>query len=147
VTKTPKQAQEHEAERLLGQQRLRRPLSPHLSIYRWQITSVPSSLMRITGIAMSGAFYVFGILYLFSPWLGLNLSSSTIAASFGALPIAVQVPIKFTLAWFLTFHAFNGLRYLSWDMAMGISNKQVARTGWILVIASTASALALAVYV
>jgi succinate dehydrogenase (ubiquinone) cytochrome b560 subunit len=122
-------------------------LSPHLGIYKWQITSVLSTLMRITGSVMSGSFYVSGTLYLASPWLGPDLSSASIAASFGALPFADKVLLKFTLAWPLAFHAFNGLRLFSWDMAMGISNKQVARTGWAVMIASTASAFTLATLV
>ena len=36
-----------------------RPLSPHLQIYRWQLTSVLSILHRATGIALAvGALYL-----------------------------------------------------------------------------------------
>lgn len=92
------QHQQREAENLLAQQRLRRPLSPHLTIYKWEITSVLSSLMRITGVALSASLYLFGAFYLASPHLGLDLSSSAIAAAFGNLPAAVRYPIKFMVS-------------------------------------------------
>ncbi|KAI7082412.1 hypothetical protein KC356_g8387 [Hortaea werneckii] len=141
------QQQQQQAESLLAQQRLRRPLSPHLTIYKWEITSVLSSLMRITGVTLSASLYIFGASYLASPYLGLDLSSSAIAAAFGNLPAAVRYPIKFMVSWLLTFHSFNALRYLSWDMTIGINNKQIARTGWTMAIASVAAAFGLTAFV
>jgi succinate dehydrogenase (ubiquinone) cytochrome b560 subunit len=130
--------------RILVKQRLNRPLSPHLGIYKWQITSVNSALTRITGLVCAGAFYIFGIAYLTAPLFSWHMDSMSLAAAFGALPIAAKVVTKFALAWPLAFHSFNGLRYLTWDTARLMTNKQVIRTGWMAVGISTASALALA---
>jgi succinate dehydrogenase (ubiquinone) cytochrome b560 subunit len=132
---------------LLVQQRLRRPLSPHLSIYRTQITSTLSVLMRITGLAMSGSFCLYPLLYLVSPFLGIDLSIISLATSFGSLPALIKIPIKLAMAWTFTFHGFNSLRFLTWDMARGITNKRVAQTGWGVVAVSFASAVALATLV
>lgn len=96
---------------------------------------------------MSGCFYLFGTLYLTAPYLGLDMSSATLAAAFGAWPVAVQMLTKFTLAWPLLFHSFNGLRYLSWDMTIGVNNRTVARTGWTAVVASLLATLGLVVFV
>lgn len=132
---------------LLVQQRLRRPLSPHLSIYRPQITSTLSVLMRITGLAMSGTFCLYPLLYLASPFLGIDVSVASLVTTFGSWPACVKVPLKVAVAWTFTFHSFNSLRFLSWDMARGITNKRVAQTGWAVVVASFASALALVILV
>ncbi|KAM0713679.1 hypothetical protein Q7P37_010641 [Cladosporium fusiforme] len=126
----------------LTQQRLRRPLSPHLTIYRPQITSVLSVLMRNTGLLMSGTFCLFPLLHLASPDL---FSASALAASFGGLSPFVKVPIKTAAAWIFTFHALNSLRVVTWGFAKGVTNKRVAQTGWVVVGASFVSALALAV--
>ena len=128
---------------LLAQQRLRRPLSPHLSIYRPQITSTLSVLMRITGLVMSGTFCLYPILYLTAPLIGIDVSVTSLVTNFGSLPILVKMPLKLAVAWTFTFHGFNSLRFLTWDMARGITNKRVAQTGWAVVVASFASALAL----
>ena len=128
---------------LLAQQRLRRPLSPHLSIYRPQITSTLSVLMRITGLAMSGTFCLYPLLYLASPSLGIDVSVASLVSTVGSWPAFVKLPLKLAVAWTFTFHGFNSLRFLTWDMARGITNKQVAETGWAVVGVSFASALAL----
>ena len=132
---------------ILVQQRLRRPLSPHLSIYRPQITSTLSVLMRITGLAMSGAFCLYPLIYLASPSLGIDASIASLVANVGSWPAFVKLPLKLTVAWTFTFHGFNSLRFLTWDMARSITNKRVAQTGWAVVVASFASALALATLV
>jgi len=69
------------------------------------------------------------------------------AAAFGSLPVAAKVLAKFTLAMPFTFHSFNGIRHLVWDLGKEFSNKAVIRTGWTVVGISTLSALALALFV
>lgn len=129
----------HNTTSLLAQQRLRRPLSPHLTIYRPQITSVLSVLMRNTGLLMSGAFCLFPLLH-----LTFDISTASLAASFGSLSLFVKVPLKTALAWIFTFHAFNSLRVVAWGFAKGITNKRVWLSGWGVVGVSFVSALALA---
>lgn len=130
--------------KILAQQRLNRPVSPHLSIYRPQITWIGSSLHRITGIALSGGLYIFASAYLVSPLLGWHLESASLAAAFGSLPLLAKVGLKGTLAMPFTYHCWNGLRHLMWDTGRGFTNQQVIKTGWTMVGLSVASALALA---
>jgi succinate dehydrogenase (ubiquinone) cytochrome b560 subunit len=99
--------------------------------------------MRITGLAMSGTFCFYPLLYLASPLLGIDVSVASLVAGFGSFPPFVKVPLKLAVAWTFTFHSLNSLRFLTWDMARGITNKRVAQTGWTVVAASFASALAL----
>jgi succinate dehydrogenase (ubiquinone) cytochrome b560 subunit len=132
------------AYQILERQRLNRPVSPHLSIYQPQITWYPSILNRITGAVLSGGLYVFGAAYLVAPLFGWHLESATLAAAFGSLGVFTKSVIKTAVAWPFAFHCINGIRHLMWDLGMGITNKQVAQTGWALVGASVLGAVGLA---
>nr|AEP22597.1 mitochondrial succinate dehydrogenase subunit C [Zymoseptoria tritici] len=137
-------SESHAGNEILAKQRLNRPVAPHLAIYKPQITWYLSALNRVTGVAASGAFYAFGLLYLAAPSLGWHLESAALAASFGAWPVLLQVLTKTILALPVTFHSLNGVRHLVWDTASMITNKQVQTTGWTVVGLSVASALGLA---
>src|ERR1700710_1981457 len=126
---------------ILVAQRKNRPTSPNLTIYRPQIPWILSGLHRATGCLLSRGFYVFGAAYLFAPVLGWHIDSVSMAAAFGAWPLALKVLAKFTVAMPFTFHSFNGLRHLTWDMGKEFANKSVIRTGWVCVGVSVTSAL------
>ncbi|KAF1991135.1 succinate dehydrogenase, partial [Aulographum hederae CBS 113979] len=132
---------------ILAKQRLSRPVAPHLTIYQPQIPWLMSGLNRITGVALSGGLYIFGIAYLVSPLMGWHLESMSLAAAFGAWPVAAKVATKLTVALPFTYHCLNALRHLSWDFGMFFKNKQVVQTGWAVAGASVLSALALALFV
>ncbi|TPX23989.1 hypothetical protein DIZ76_013332 [Coccidioides immitis] len=129
---------------ILAQQRLNRPVSPHLTIYRPQISWYLSALNRITGSVLSGGLYVFATAYLVAPAIGWHLESASLAAAFGALPLAAKFAIKLGVAMPFTFHCMNGVRHLIWDLGKKLSNKEVIATGWTVVGLSMASAFALA---
>jgi succinate dehydrogenase (ubiquinone) cytochrome b560 subunit len=135
---------DHARNEILAKQRLNRPVSPHLAIYKPQITWYLSALNRVTGVATSGVFYLFGIAYLAAPTLGWHLESAAIAASFGAWPVLLQVLTKTVVALPFTFHCLNGVRHLIWDTAKMITNKKVNQSGWTVVGLSVASAIGLA---
>ena len=100
-------------------------------------------LNRITGVMLSGTFYVFGIAYLVAPTFGWHLESASLAASFAALPIAAKVLLKATYALPFTFHSFNGIRHLVWDTGSMFTNKQVQISGWATVGISVVTAIGL----
>ncbi|OAP61655.1 succinate dehydrogenase, cytochrome b556 subunit [Fonsecaea erecta] len=128
---------------ILANQRLHRPVSPHLAIYRPQITWYLSALNRITGASLSGAIYVFGAAYLVAPLFGWHLESASLAASFAAMPVILKVGIKALIAFPFTFHGLNGIRHLVWDTGAAFTNQQVIWTGWTVVGLSVVSALGL----
>jgi len=110
---------------------VRRPLSPHLQVYKPQITTVLSILHRISGVALS-----VGTLVLVW-WL--------VAAAMGAAPYAtVQWFLGSILGWLvlfgwtvaLWFHFCSGLRHLAWDMGRGFEKDEYVRSGWAVVIAT-----------
>jgi succinate dehydrogenase (ubiquinone) cytochrome b560 subunit len=128
---------------ILAQQRLHRPIAPHLSIYQPQIPWVLSSLTRITGVMLSGSLYLYTMAYLAAPTLGWHLESQSVAAAFAAWPVLAQGLTKAFFAFPFTFHFFNGLRHLVWDTGRQFKNPQVIRTGWAVVGLTTVSSLAL----
>ena len=110
-----------------------RPLSPHLQIYRWQITSVLSILHRGSGIALAAATPLY-VLWLVSVALG-DASFALVRAGFASWPgQAVLVACSFAG----TYHLFNGLRHLLWDMGVGFSPSFVARSGVMIAYGSLA---------
>jgi succinate dehydrogenase (ubiquinone) cytochrome b560 subunit len=136
---TPSTAQE-----LLVSQRKNRPVAPHLSIYRPQITWYGSALNRITGSLLSGGLYVFATAYLVAPLFGWHLESQSIAAAFATWPIAAKVATKYLVSLPFTYHCWNGVRHMVWDMGKELLNKQVVRTGWAVVGLTVVSSTILA---
>lgn len=130
--------------KFLAQQRLNRPVSPHLTIYKPQITWIGSATNRITGVALSGGLYLFATAYLASPLFGWHLESASLAAAFGSLPLFAKATCKGLVAFPFAYHSLNGLRHLMWDAGRGFTNQQVIKTGWTVVGLSVASALFLA---
>ncbi|KAL4787943.1 hypothetical protein BJX76DRAFT_353740 [Aspergillus varians] len=131
---------------ILAKQRLNRPVSPHLSIYRTQITWIVSIATRITGISLSGGLYLYAAGYLSSPVTGWDIGSESLVSAFGSLPPVAKFTLKFSVALPFTFHSFNGIRHLVWDTGRGMANTQVARSGWTVVGASTVVAVLLALW-
>ena len=109
------------------------PLSPHLQIYRWHISSLLSITHRISGVINLLAL----ILIFF--WL--------IALSFGESNYELFLLIinsffgKFILigfTWSMSFHLLSGIRHLAWDLGYGFEIKTANISGIIVVISSLA---------
>ena len=108
-----------------------RPLSPHLQVYRWQLTSVLSILHRATGIALS-----VGALYL-AIWVIYAAGSSRGYAVFQEFNGSIVGRILLGGWLFSTFyHLCNGIRHLFWDAGYGFELKDAYRSGWIVVAVS-----------
>ena len=108
-----------------------RPLSPHLMIYKPQLTSIMSITHRATGAALSAGslLVVWWIVALASGAEYYSFVQSIIASWFGQL-----VLFGFTLAIF--YHLSNGIRHLFWDFGYNLTIEGVHRTGY-MVLAST----------
>lgn len=130
-----------ESRTILEKQRLRRPVSPHATIYRPQITSVLSISSRIAGCTISGGLYAFFVAYAAAPFLGWDLSSESVAATVAAWPALLTASAKGLIGFTFFFHSFNGaLRHLVWDTGRGMTNIAVIRSGWAVVGLSACSA-------
>jgi succinate dehydrogenase / fumarate reductase cytochrome b subunit len=111
------------------EQKLKRPLSPHLQIYKPQITSVLSITHRLTGCFLSLApVALVGWLYALSQGPESFSCIQTFFASFWGRLL--------TWAWCVSFfyHFSNGIRHLVWDAGAGYDIPSVNRSGWSVVI-------------
>jgi succinate dehydrogenase / fumarate reductase cytochrome b subunit len=110
-----------------------RPLSPHLQIYKWQLTSVMSILHRATGIALAvGALYLaLWVMCAMSPRAYLHFQSFN-ASIVGRLVLGGWLFSAF-------YHLCNGIRHLFWDAGYGFELKDAYRSGWIVVGVSLAA--------
>jgi succinate dehydrogenase / fumarate reductase cytochrome b subunit len=108
-----------------------RPLSPHLQIYRPQLTSVLSITHRATGIAL-----VLGTLVLVY-WL---LAAASGAEAYGsAQQLLGSWPGRILLLGFsfaLFFHLCNGIRHLFWDAGYGFEKQTARKSSWFVLAAT-----------
>ena len=139
---------ETDAQSLLAAQRQRRPVAPHLQVYDYSQTWFGGSAWtRITGSIFSGGLYVYATAYLAAPLLGFHLESASLAAAFGALPVAAKATLKLLAAWPFVFHCVNGVRHLVWDLAKGFTRPAVQKGGYAIFAGTTAIALGLVAFV
>jgi succinate dehydrogenase / fumarate reductase cytochrome b subunit len=113
-----------------------RPLSPHLSIWRWHVTMATSIFHRATGFAL----YVGAA--------GLALWVMALAAgpeAYQPLADAIAHPLGQLALYLVTvalaYHLANGIRHLAWDVGAGYGAKTVEATGWLVIIASLVAPL------
>ena len=108
----------------------RRPTSPHLSIYKKQISSVLSILHRMTGI---GLFIGFAII---AWWMIVWVFSKFDPKVFGLMNNLIVRLGLYVSSWALLYHLCNGIRHLFWDMGYGYSIPAMNKSGWGVVIVS-----------
>jgi succinate dehydrogenase / fumarate reductase cytochrome b subunit len=104
-----------------------RPLSPHLQVYRPQLTSVMSITHRATGAALASGTV---ILCLWLLALAAGESWYGLAVSAVVHPVGQIVLFGYSLA--LVYHALNGVRHLAWDRGIGLTIPAVYRGGYIV---------------
>lgn len=119
-----------------------RPLSPHLQIYRWQITMWLSSLHRITGLLLSLGAVALAV------WLIATATSRAVYAEAAAIAGAGWFKIPLVVWTFcLFYHLANGIRHLAWDAGMGFERSRIRQTGWLVIVAAVAATAAFAAFV
>ena len=108
-----------------------RPLSPHLQVYKPQITSVLSILHRITGVGLAAGALV--LVY----WLNAAaFGSDSFEHAQGLLATWIGRCLLLGWTWALFYHLCNGIRHLYWDSGRGLELQQVHKTGWLVIVAS-----------
>jgi succinate dehydrogenase cytochrome b subunit len=110
-----------------------RPLSPHLQVYKPQLTSLLSILHRITGVGLAvGALLL--VWWLVAAAAGPD-AFATVQAVNGSW-IGRLLLFGWTFALF--YHLCNGIRHMFWDIGMGFDMSSVQRSGWMVVLGSGA---------
>ena len=107
------------------------PISPHLQIYRWNISSLLSITHRIVGVAnLLALFLIFLWLLTFSfGESNYELFLLVINSFFGKF-------ILIGFSWSMSFHIISGLRHLAWDMGYGFEIKTANISGIIVIVSS-----------
>ena len=104
-----------------------RPLSPHLQVYRPQLTSVMSIMHRTSGVVLATGSLLVAL------WLVALAAGTTV---FSPVADAIQHPLGqlvvlgYSLA--LVYHGLNGIRHLMWDLRIGLEIKQVYQSGYLV---------------
>jgi len=107
------------------------PLSPHLQIYRWQISSLLSIAHRISGIInlLALVLIFFWLMLLSFGESNYELFLLIINSFFGKF-----ILIGFT--WSMSFHLLSGARHLAWDLGYGFEIKTANISGIVVIISS-----------
>tara|TARA_B100000949_G_C14050842_1_gene353506 strand:- start:139 stop:540 length:402 start_codon:yes stop_codon:yes gene_type:complete len=118
-----------------------RPISPHLQIYKPQITSILSISHRFTGIILYLSTFLITF-YL----LTLALATSTLAISdiFQEIYKFIMIfsyskfgnLILFLITLSFIYHFLNGIRHLIWDFGFGFKIINVYFTGFLIIFLS-----------
>ncbi len=115
-----------------------RPLSPHLTIYRFAYTMALSILHRITGVALAVGLLVLVL------WLGALAGGADTYATFRQFAGSWMFQLLLAL-WLVAFvyHFANGIRHLFWDAGMGLERAQARRSAAIVLVGVAVFSLAL----
>jgi succinate dehydrogenase / fumarate reductase cytochrome b subunit len=108
-----------------------RPVSPHLQIYKLQLTSVLSIVHRFTGLGLAAGAAVL-VAWLIAAAHGaaaFDAAQSIAGAWYGRL-------LLFLWAFALFYHLCNGIRHLAWDAGLGFDLKTTYLSGWTAVVAA-----------
>lgn len=109
----------------------KRPLSPHLTIYRPQLTSIVSILNRLTGISLLLAAFL--IVW----WLLAAATSPEAYALANGLLTSMPGDLVMALSlWALWYHYLGGLRHLYFDAGKGLEMATAEKLGWAVIVGS-----------
>ena len=107
------------------------PLSPHLQVYKWQLSSLLSITHRMTSIINLMGMMFFA-LWIFMLFLGediynyFQIFSATVIGKF----------IFVGITWSFSYHLLNGIRHLFWDMGYGYEIKTANLSGTLVLLSS-----------
>jgi succinate dehydrogenase / fumarate reductase cytochrome b subunit len=113
-----------------------RPMSPHLSVWRWHVTMATSIFHRVSGIALYvGALVLAG-------WVAALAGGADRYGGYMRLlgsPLGLLVLFGLTVAFL--YHLANGIRHLVWDGGKGFELKTADMTGWAVIVFGVVAAV------
>ena len=119
----------------------KRPLSPHLQIYKPQLTSVMSISHRFTGVILSMLLllipFFFFVLALGGEYFNILVS---------VLDHFLVKLILYGVIFVITYHLLNGIRHLFWDIGKGLSIRDSYLSGYLVITLSLLTTLFFIVY-
>jgi len=109
------------------------PLSPHLQIYRWHISSLLSITHRISGV-----INLFALILIFFWLIVLSSGESNYELFLLIINSFLGKFILVSFTWSMSFHLLSGIRHLAWDMGYGFEIKTANISGIIVIFSSLA---------
>ena len=107
------------------------PLSPHLQIYRWQISSLLSIAHRISGV-----INLLALALIFFWLILLSLGENNYELFLLIINSFVGKFILIGFTWSMSFHLLSGARHLAWDLGYGFEIKTANISGIVVIISS-----------
>ena len=107
------------------------PISPHLQIYRWHISSLLSITHRIAGV-----INLLALILMFFWLLAFSLGENNYELFLLAINSFFGKFILIGFTWSMSFHIFSGIRHLVWDMGYGFEIKTANASGILVIILS-----------
>ena len=107
------------------------PISPHLQIYRWHISSLLSITHRIAGVVN-----LIALILMFFWILTFSFSENNYELFLLAINSFFGKFILIGFTWSMSFHVLSGIRHLVWDMGYGFEIKTANISGIIVIIFS-----------
>lgn len=119
-----------------------RPLSPHMTVYRWPLTAITSILTRITGNALlvTSLLIVWWFLAAATGPDYFALADAVITSWLGDL-------VMFLSLWALWYHTLAGIRHLIWDEAKMLDMKTAEQLSWGAILGSVVLTIVTALFV
>ena len=113
----------------------KRPTSPHLQIYKWNISSFTSILHRLTGVLLYFSIIIISWYVVYYTYQ-INIAESTEACD---CPMKAIFDKIFTFAaiaviFALYYHFLNGIRHLFWDIGKGFQKETAKVNGFLVII-------------
>ncbi len=109
------------------------PLSPHLQIYRWHISSLLSITHRISGV-----INLLALILIFFWLIFLSLGENNYQSFLLIINSFIGKFILIGFTWSMSFHLLSGIRHLVWDLGYGFEIRTANITGVIVIISSLA---------
>lgn len=114
-----------------------RPLSPHLSIYKWQISNSLSILHRITGVALYVGIIIIVWMLVFVIYSMTNIH--IIKLNYFNNIFSRLILFGWSIAFF--YHMFNGIRHLFWDAGVGYDLNTMRMSGILVLLLSISATI------
>lgn len=128
----------------------KRPISPHLQIYKWNVSSFTSILHRATGVLLyfsiiAICWYVVYYTYQINVAESVETCDCPLKAIFDKIFMGAAIAVTFALY----YHFLNGIRHLFWDIGKGFQKETAKFNGFLVIIFAfifTAATIATALY-
>ncbi len=113
-----------------------RPLSPHLQIYKWNISSLTSIAHRFSGVVLYLSIVLISWYVVLFTYNIDNVVEENCECDMMKIFGYIACAASFAVILALYYHFCNGIRHLFWDIGKGFELETAKKTGYLVIIAS-----------